>query len=140
MEKPISKITTNTIYLTIIILFINLLTTTIFQIINIKFPLRWIYLIVIIISCTLFLYNNKDNWRCKIFTLIFVLFLLLALPLIYQYTYDFSIDGNSYHKPAIAFLKEGWNPIYQNSSSFAKANDYLPGGYNIWVDHYPKAT
>ena len=53
--------------------------------------------------------------------------------------FDNSYDGNSYHKEAIGFLKEGWNPIYESAEEFGKEHS-LGDAHHVWLNSYPKAT
>lgn len=69
--------------------------------------------------------------------LIFVVF-LISLFLCGR-VFDNSYDGNSYHKEAIGFLKEGWNPIYESAEKFGKENS-LGDTHHVWLNSYPKAT
>ena len=56
--------------------------------------------------------------------------------------YDFSYDGNTYHKTTIGLLKNGWNPIYQSFEEAALTLKIIPEDYTwpVWYDHYPKAS
>lgn len=47
---------------------------------------------------------------------------MIILPFLYNKTYDLTVDGNSYHKTAIAFIKNGWNPYYESSTDFQERN------------------
>lgn len=57
---------------------------------------------------------------------------------------DNSTDGNSFIKPAIGFLKYGWNPIYESVSDFIKDFSYLLPDNILegedWINCYPKAS
>lgn len=57
--------------------------------------------------------------------------------------YDYSSDGNSYHKSTIGTLARGWNPVYEKLEDFdcnstnpmnIKWNSYT------WANHYAKAS
>jgi len=92
------------------------------------------------------LFERKDKKIKKIFIVIEIfLFITLLLPFIYNKTYDLTVDGNSYHKTAIAYIKNGWNPIYESIDDFAKTNNDVialddDSKIDLWVEHYPKAT
>ena len=62
--------------------------------------------------------------------------------LIGSLTFDRSSDGNTYHKDAIGVLKEGFNPVYEESYNFIKKRDKATNltDYSIWTDHYAKAN
>lgn len=53
---------------------------------------------------------------------------------------DFSFDGNTHHKQAVAFLAEGWNPIIASVESWPRFQELYPEGSIIalWIDHYPR--
>jgi len=53
-------------------------------------------------------------------------------------TYDYSIDGRTYHQAGILFLSQGWNPIYHNIDTFVY--HLYPTSFEgtIWVENYPK--
>lgn len=89
--------------------------------------------------------NDKIILKRKIVIIVIYLFLLLILPFIYNKTYDLTVDGNSYHKSAIAFIKNGWNPLYETARKFQKNNDNVVpiddnSRLDLWMEHYPKAT
>jgi hypothetical protein len=45
--------------------------------------------------------------------------------------YDFSYDGRAYHQVAALYLRNNWNPFYENLPEI---------GVFIWNNHYPKFT
>ena len=118
---------------------------TAFQLLKVSNFLGIIQILSIIIPIIVLLYKipkrNKDN----VFVIAIYLFILLALPFVYNKTYDLTVDGNSYHKTAIAFIKNGWNPIYETSREFQANNDKVVNiekdrKLDLWIEHYPKAT
>lgn len=118
---------------------------TAFQLLKVSNFLGIIQILSIIIPIIALLYKipkrNKDN----VFVIAIYLFILLALPFVYNKTYDLTVDGNSYHKTAIAFIKNGWNPIYETSREFQAKNDKVvkiekDRKLDLWIEHYPKAT
>lgn len=119
---------------------------TIFQILNLNGLLSIVQSLSLIIPIILYLLVNKNKKvKVKLLTLSVYLFLLLVLPFIYTKTYDLTVDGNSYHKTAIAFIKNGWNPLYETSKEFQKDNYKVIAfdddtRIDLWIEHYPKAT
>ena len=114
--------------------FINYINFNIIQIVSVVVPVI-VYLIR----------NQLISNKKKIITILIYGFIILILPFIYTKTYDLSIDGNAYHKTAIAFLKNGWNPLYESSRKFQKNNDKIipikkEVKQDVWIEHYPKAT
>ena len=86
---------------------------TLFQFFNFNNGLSIVQILSLIIPIILYLLTNKDKKiNVKLTIISIYLFLLLILPFIYNKTYDLTVDGNSYHKTAIAFMKNGWNPLY----------------------------
>ena len=114
--------------------FINCINLNIIQIISVITPVI-IYLIK----------NQLLSNKKKIITILVYGFMVLVLPFMYNRIYDLSVDGNSYHKTAIAFLKNGWNPLYESARKFQKDNDKVipiekEHKQDLWIEHYPKAT
>lgn len=88
--------------------------------------------------------STKNNRNLGILILVY-LTILLIIPFTYNKTYDLTIDGNTYHKTAIAFIKNGWNPLYETSKEFQKTNKAVieiedDTKIDLWIEHYPKAT
>lgn len=126
-------------FLLVLILF------SIFQFLNIKNTLGLIQILSIVIPIIIYLFKDIDTKKSKITVIIIYLFLLLIMPFIYNKTYDLTVDGNSYHKTAIAFIKNGWNPIYETTRQFQKNNNNVvkidkSDKMDLWIEHYPKAT
>ncbi len=122
-----------------------LLLYTIFQFLNLtKNCFTLIQIISIVLPIIVYLKKGKSNPHQK-YILFGFLFLLLVLPFLYNKTFDITCDGNSYHKTAIAFIKNGWNPLYEDSRSFQEKNkNVIPiaedTNIDLWIEHYPKAT
>ena len=108
--------------------------------------LSLIEVLSLILPIIIYLIKNKiKNTKKKIITITMYLLLVLFLPFLYTKTYDLSIDGNTYHKSAIAYIKNGWNPLYENVKSFQEKNDKVipienDDRLDIWMEHYPKAS
>ena len=68
--------------------------------------------------------------------------IVFVCAVISTYVYDFSFDGNTYHKTTIGMLKNGWNPVYESFENAALTSKIIPDDYEwpIWYDHYPKAS
>lgn len=71
-----------------------------------------------------------------------VLFLIFLISiLLCGNIFDFSWDGNTYHKSIAGLLKEGWNPIYLTYDEAAKCSGIFPvNEWATWFDAYPKAS
>jgi hypothetical protein len=146
-ENKDSKLNNSMILFTMLSAYFLLILVmfTAFQLLKVSNFLGIIQILSIIIPIIVLLYKvpkrNKDN----IFVIAIYLFILLVLPFVYNKTYDLTVDGNSYHKTAIAFIKNGWNPIYETSREFQANNDKVvkiekDRKLDLWIEHYPKAT
>ena len=59
-----------------------------------------------------------------------VAFIIVIVSYYLAITYfDISYDGQGYHQETIYLLKNGWNPIYEDSHAFRS-----------WVNHYQKGN
>ncbi len=146
-ENKDSKLNNSMILFTMLSAYFLLILVmfTAFQLLKVSNFLGIIQILSIIIPIIVLLYKvpkkNKDN----IFVIAIYLLILLVLPFVYNKTYDLTVDGNSYHKTAIAFIKNGWNPIYETSREFQADNDKVvkiekDRKLDLWIEHYPKAT
>ena len=81
----------------------------------------------------------KLNLKDLLISSTLIIFVFLISVLLCGHVYDNSYDGNSYHKEAIGYLKEGWNPIYETAEVFGKEN-FLDSSQSMWLNSYPKAT
>lgn len=122
-----------------------LLLFTVFELLKIENTLGLIQIISVIIPIIVFLYQKKEKSKDMLVIIGIYLFILLVVPFIYNKTYDLTVDGNSYHKTAIAFIKNGWNPIYETSRKFQENNNNVVKieentKLDLWIEHYPKAT
>lgn len=120
---------------------------TLFQFIKFKNCLGVVQILSIIIPIVAILTIEKNNKKIKntIITIMIFLFIIIALPFAYNKTLDMTIDGNSYHKTAIAYIKNGWNPLYESTKEFASKNNNVmkieqKTKTDLWIEHYPKAT
>ena len=132
------------LFLMLSIYFLSILILySITSLININNILGIIEIISIIIPIIYVFTRNKD--KKNYIAVIIFLFLVLVLPFLYNKTYDITYDGNTYHKTAIAFIKNGYNPIHDNFLKFQEKNKDIikvdkHSKNDIWVEHYPKAT
>lgn len=143
MNQPSMKLFTmlSGYFLLVIVLY------TLCQFVRFKNCLGLIQILSITIPLIVYLLTIKNRKRLKINLIVIgiYLFLLVLLPFASGKTYDLTVDGNSYHKTAIAFIKNGWNPLYETSTNFQKNNKQVvkfdkKTRINLWIEHYPKAT
>jgi len=117
-------------FLLIFFMFVLYFIKNIFLVINIiGFDGLIIILALLVhISVSLFVYRNNDKSIIPILTCYFLLFLSLLLN---SFTFDYSIDGQTYHQTAVIQLRNGWNPFFNN----------LPNNpVFVWIYHYPRFT
>ncbi len=124
----------------------DILVTTVFQITNIPMSVGNVICACIITILIFILFNKKrikkDNVVFYVFSIIITILIAIISTFLVGKTFDTSCDGNFYHKTAIGLIKEGWNPLYEESEEFCKKNDteIEDKGQFLWIDHYPKVT
>lgn len=79
----------------------------------------------------------------------FIIAILIGLAIIVcctlfsSLTIDNTWDGAAYHKNAVGFLKEGWNPYFETPQDFLDNKSALQNADQSplqWVEVYPKGT
>lgn len=118
---------------------------TAFELLKLTNTLSLIQILSITIPIIVLLYKKNAKTKDILIVIGIYLFILLVVPFIYNKTYDLTVDGNSYHKTAIAFIKNGWNPMYETSRKFQENNNNVVKiekdvKIDLWIEHYPKAT
>lgn len=104
---------------------------------------KYLYPSSLAIAAILTLYLNKNNLNKTIYytSLICSLLFLFVISLLCSTIIDYSWDGNAYHKTAIGFFANGWNPVYETAKDFVlKEFPAISQSDYIWEEHYPKAT
>lgn len=145
-KENIERIVLNIGILLLLFIILNILTTTVFQIVNIAMSSANITVSSILTIGIFLLLNrkriNKKNCYLYIGSIVITLLIFIIGSMYMGKIYDYSCDGNFYHKTAIGVIKEGWNPLYENSADFCKEinSEIEDKGQFLWVDHYPKAT
>lgn len=99
----------------------------------------WFFPCVLIGSAGLtFLLNGK---KMKSMWVVFLALVGMgAVFLLCARTYDFSWDGNTYHKSIVGLLNDGWNPLHQTFYSYAEKFPFLSHEMATWYDAYPKGS
>ncbi len=125
--------------------FIVLTVYSVLQILGITKVLPVIQTIAIAVPMIMYICKSNNSKKSKFIISIIYLLLMILLPFIYNHTYDLTEDGNSYHKSSIAFIKNGWNPLYEDVRDFQKTNNNVipiekETRLDLWMEHYPKAT
>lgn len=122
-------------YLSIIILLFN-----IFAYLKIN-NLMLIQVLSILIPI-LFYINKKIN-KEKIQVILLYILIIVLFPFLYSNSFDISCDGNSYHKTAIGYIENGWNPIFETTKEFYNRNENVPKineKTSLWIEHYPNGN
>lgn len=84
-----------------------------------------------------FLFLESKNLKSAFYSICVFIIIVLGSIIISIMLYDYSFDGRCYHQIAIFYLKNGWNPIYQNMSDLPSLKDFLIA--EIWIENYNKA-
>ena len=105
-----------------------------------KFNILVSYALTIILGLLVF---RKDKLKTShfLYSVLISTFLIIVSIIISTFMYDFSYDGNFYHKVSVGSLKNGWNPLYESIGIFNKSEKNsmkLPETFSIWNDHYAK--
>lgn len=90
-----------------------------------------------------YIFEKNLTYKEKLLIIIIAFLVVLISIMMFSNIYDFSVDGNAYHKQAIGLLKEGWNPVYFTSydfNSLVRSSQLSSDGPLFWAEVYPKAT
>ena len=122
-----------------------LIVTTLLFFVGVTITPIHLPVITILTIMVYMLFYKKDNWKISIVAAILGIILFTATTFIEGKIYDFTADGNTYHKLAIGSMKNGWNPTYEDSKDFKEENgnvfDTDEDNINtLWIDHYAKGT
>lgn len=96
----------------------------------------------VVVACVLLFIDKRFSTLEKIIMIIIFLVLFALTVLIASKIYSMDYDGSAYHKLAVGFLKNGWNPMYESPNDFRTAyfsNESVPSG-SPWLESYGKAT
>ncbi len=132
----------------LLFVFLNIVFSSVlfFAKVTISAQIPILSLILSLICCLIVIYFD-GNFKIKKLYLIFFATILPILIIGFSIyfsgkIYDFSYDGNSYHKAAIGELKNGWNPVFEHSDDFDKSSSHPVNlqGNALWIDHYAKGS
>lgn len=136
-QKIVLRIAKCLLYYTTLVVVI----TSIFFICGISIS-YWNAIIPFILLAGYMLLIERDQENTMLVITISVI-IMIILILLSSNVYEFSVDGNAYHKQAIGLLKDGWNPIYfvsENYNSLTHSSQLADHGPLFWAEVYPKAT
>ncbi len=100
-------------------------------------------LLPLIFVIVLLVLKKDVNGQEKICILLLATVIMIISIMVSSGVYEFSVDGNAYHKQAIGLLKDGWNPVYfvsNNYNSLIGSSQLAADGPLFWSEVYPKAT
>lgn len=128
-----------------LLLFLCLMVTgtTLLFIVNISITKFHLIGFLILSSIIYYFINKKQLDKKSFFKVLSISLIVISFStLISTFMFDRSSDGNTYHKDAIGVLKEGFNPVYEESSKFIikRDNSKQLANYAVWTDHYAKAN
>lgn len=126
------------IFLQGFMLFLLLITTFLF-LFNIS--ISWIHSMLAICSSALLCFWFSGDSKKVCLSVGVGLLIIVICCLINSFAYDFSWDGNAYHKSMTAFLRYGWNPLRETFYNFADSNFPLLSAHRSnYLDAYPKGS
>ncbi len=121
----------------------NVMVTSLLLLANCSIS-SWNFPFSYIVTALLFYFLKKEKtarYRLAIIDIsIGIIFLLILFCTL---VFDVSYDGNWYHKLAAGFMKQGWNPIYDNISEYYSQLSIPAERINntdLWITCYPKAS
>lgn len=125
---------------------LNILISSTMFIFNIGIS-KWYFWISLIVSTFLIYILLKKqkiiNIKTILISIILPIVLIFSLINLVGKFYDYTWDGNMYHKAAISYLMEGWNPLKEDVNEYDSKSenpkDLLEWSY-LWINHYPKAS
>ncbi len=95
---------------------------------------------IVIVLYIIFVSKYTENRSIRIVVLLLTIGSILVIS---GMSFDHTWDGAAYHKTAVGFLKEGWNPIYQSLQSYKEETGIIKWDCPnpvLWAEVYPKAT
>lgn len=105
--------------------------------------ISYVNLFLSLLLSSFLLYLHSSSLRYTFAITCISIILLIIFSYISMAVFDHTWDGAAYHKQAIGFLKEGWNPVYQSASDFNSLSHSIQWPRNnpiFWAETYPKAT
>lgn len=98
--------------------------------------------LAVAICCSSFVcFVSSRNIKKTVLITIVGILILVGTIVVCEHTFDFSWDGNTYHKTMTAFMKNGWNPLKVTFYDYAASN--IPSCSVLsqtWLDAYPKGA
>lgn len=123
------------------IIFSSLVITTSLYFVNITIT-QVNFILSVVFSIIICYYMSNKNLKQTLFISVLSILIIIGTIIVCMHSFDFSWDGNTYHKTVTGFMKNGWNPIQKNFYDFAESN--FPSSCSkltqTWLDAYPKGA
>lgn len=97
-------------------------------------------IIAIVCSAVACYFVGGKEWRKTTLAVVSGLAIFAVCVFINTLFYDWSYDGNTYHKSMIGLLKNGWNPLYMSFFDYADLHFPQIHAVQTWYDAYPKVA
>lgn len=123
----LNKIFLNSSFFLLCFFSINLIVSNIVFLLG--FNLSFFNIVISILLSTILMIITNEKTTDVLFSIFLALFISIISYYIAITNFDTSWDGQGYHQETIYLLKNGWNPIYENSNAF-----------RIWVNLYQKGN
>lgn len=117
--------------------FFTLADTTLLFALNISVSRLNLFIAVLCSTIACFLFSGRSV-RHTMETFFFGMILLGIAVVLSGLVFEWSYDGNTYHKSITGALKWGWNPLYETFYDFAEDIPFLSAATATWYDAYPK--
>lgn len=116
------------------------LITTILYIFHIPITAANLALALVAALIALYVTTGGDCGKTAITALVGILLAAIAVVLC-MHVYDWTWDGNTYHKCITGLLRYGWNPLYETFYDYGGATfPFMAGATETWYDAYPKGS
>ena len=105
--------------------------------------ISWSTLIISSFVATILLaiFYGENIHNTIIIELVCTVILIVLLTCVIEQIYDFSWDGNSYHKLAVGLLKNHWNPLKELPTlELTEGIGNYSNGATLWCEAYCKVT
>lgn len=122
------------------VIMLSVLVTTALLVVKIPIGVYSLPLSCIFSAVACYFFSDKSVKDTLVSVAVGTVFIVLSL-VVSCLVYDWSWDGNTYHKSMLALMEHGWNPFYETFYSYAdKHFTFLSDVTATWYDAYPKGT
>ncbi len=121
------------------VLFFALFVSSILFIFHISISNVNLLLAVLCSVAVTFYFSGGSIKKIAITTVVGIL-IMAACMFVCMHVYDWTWDGNAYHKSMVGLLKNSWNPLALSFFDYAALNFPFIEGVAAWYDAYPKGT